>query len=178
VAVLQSVVLNDNARRLNVGRFEVSEQAMLVARVGRNPVVADQRLGEDEDLATVGGVGHGLGIPNQGCGKDGLAGDVGLCTKGHSFEDGAVLKTGESQDKGSVMAVRTLIVKVAGSLETGVALRLLGVGIARSVLDATVARHRACRPVFVNRPRTVADRIAEGLNICDNMMSGDVLCVG
>jgi hypothetical protein len=92
--VLQSVILNDDARRLDVGRFEVSEQAMLVARVGGNPVVADQRLGEDEDLATVGRVGHGLGVPNQGCGKDGFSGDVGLCTKGHSFEDGAVLETG------------------------------------------------------------------------------------
>jgi hypothetical protein len=58
-----------------------------------------------------------------------------------------------------------------------VALRMLGVGIARSVLDATVARHRACRPFFVNRPRTLADLIVEGLNICDNMMSGDVVCV-
>jgi hypothetical protein len=77
-----------------------------------------------------------------------------------------------------VLAERTLMVKVAGSLATDVALRMLGVGIARSVLDATVARHRACRPVFVNRPRTFADRIAEGLNICDNMMSGDVVCVG
>jgi hypothetical protein len=76
------------------------------------------------------------------------------------------------------MAERTLMVKVAGSLETDGALRLLGLGIARSVFDATVARHRACRPVFVNRPRTVADRIAEGLNICDNMMSADVVCVG
>jgi hypothetical protein len=76
------------------------------------------------------------------------------------------------------MAVRTLMVKVAGSLVTDVALRLRGLDMARSVLDATVARHRVCRPVFVNRPRTVADRTAEGLNICDNMMGGEVVYVG
>jgi hypothetical protein len=63
------------------------------------------------------------------------------------------------------------MVKVAGSLEIDVALRMLGVGIARSVLDATVARERACRPFFVNRPRTLADLIVEGLTSCDNMMS-------
>ena len=38
------------------------------------------------------------------------------------------------------MTVRTLIVKVAGSLETAVALRALGAGITRSVFDCTVAR--------------------------------------
>lgn len=38
------------------------------------------------------------------------------------------------------MTVRTLMVKVAGSLDTAVALRALGEGITRSVLDCTVAR--------------------------------------
>ena len=60
-------------------------------------------------------------------------------------------------------------------METDVERRLLGVGIARSVLAATVARHRACRPFFVNRPRTLADRMVDGLNICDNMMRGVVV---
>jgi hypothetical protein len=66
------------------------------------------------------------------------------------------------------------MVKVAGSLEMDVALRILGVGIARSVLEATVARERACGPFFVNRARTLADLIVEGLNSWDNMMRGDM----
>lgn len=53
VAVLHGVVLDDNARGLNVGRLEVSEQAMLIAGGRGDTVVADQRLSEDEDLATV-----------------------------------------------------------------------------------------------------------------------------
>lgn len=72
-------------------------------------------------------------------------------------------------------AARTLMVKVAGSLEISVALRMLGVGIARSVFACTVARKRACTGFFVTRPRRPADRMAEGLNICDSMMSGDVM---
>ena len=38
------------------------------------------------------------------------------------------------------MTVHTLMVKVAGSLETAVALRAPGEGIMRSVFDCTVAR--------------------------------------
>jgi hypothetical protein len=45
--------------------FEVSEQAMLVTGVGRNTVVANQWLCEDEDLATVGWVGHRFGVTDK-----------------------------------------------------------------------------------------------------------------
>jgi hypothetical protein len=72
------------------------------------------------------------------------------------------------------MTLRTLMVKVAGSLETAVALRMLGVGMARCVFSSTVARQRACTRFFVIRPRNPADRMVEGLIICDHMMSGDV----
>lgn len=72
------------------------------------------------------------------------------------------------------MTQHTLMVKVAGSLETAVALRMLGVGMARCVFPSTVARQRACTRFFVIRPRNPADRMVEGLIICDNMMSGDV----
>ena len=69
---------------------------MLIAGVGGDSVVADQRLGEDEDLSTVGGIGHGLGVSNEGCGEDSLAGDVCFGTKRLAFEDGAVLQNSES----------------------------------------------------------------------------------
>jgi hypothetical protein len=91
MAVLQSVVLDHNTRRLDVGRLEVSEQAMLIAGRGGDAVVADQRLGEDEDLAAVRGVRHGLGVSNEGGGEDCLAGDVGLSTERLAGEDWAIL---------------------------------------------------------------------------------------
>jgi hypothetical protein len=92
VAVLHSVVLDDDSRSLDMRRLKVSEQAMLIAGAGGDSVVADQRLGEDENLSTVGGVGHGLGVPNEGCGEDGLAGDICFGTKRFAFKDGAVLQ--------------------------------------------------------------------------------------
>jgi len=92
VAVLQRIVLDNNARRLDVGRLEVSEQAMLVAGGRGDAVVANQRLGEDEDLAAVGRVGHRLGVSNEGGGEDCLARDVGLSTERLAGEDRAILK--------------------------------------------------------------------------------------
>ena len=64
---------------------------MLVAGGGWHAVVADQWLGEDEDLAAVGGVGHGLWIADQRGGEDGFARDVGLCTEGLAMVDWSVL---------------------------------------------------------------------------------------
>jgi hypothetical protein len=76
------------------------------------------------------------------------------------------------------LKIHTLIVKVAGSLETFVDLRMLGVGIARSVLGSTVARQRVWMRFLVTRPRRLADRSVEGLNNCDNMMMRDVVYSG
>lgn len=64
---------------------------MLVAGVGGDAVVADQRLCEDEDLATVGGVGHRLGVADEGGREDGFTGNVRLGSERLAFEDGAVL---------------------------------------------------------------------------------------
>ena len=91
VAVLQSVVLDDDSRRLNVRRLKISEQAMLIAGSGGDAVVANQWLGEDEDLSAVGGVGHGLWVANEGGGEDCFAGDVGLRAEGLAGEDRAIL---------------------------------------------------------------------------------------
>jgi hypothetical protein len=130
-------------------------------------------LCEDEDLATVGWVGHRLGITDKRSGEDGFSRDVGLGSERLAFKDGAVLNSCQCHAKICIMTLRTLMVKVAGSLETAVALRMLGVGITRCVFPSTVARQRACTRFFVIRPRNPADRMVEGLIICDNMMSGD-----
>jgi hypothetical protein len=52
-------------------------------------------LCEDEDLATVGGVGHGLGVAHERGGEDGFTGDVGLGSEGLAFENRAVLDIGQ-----------------------------------------------------------------------------------
>lgn len=64
---------------------------MLIASSGGHTVVADQGLGEDEDLSTIRGIGHGLGVSNKGGGEDGFTRDVGLGTERLSREDGAIL---------------------------------------------------------------------------------------
>jgi hypothetical protein len=92
VAVLESIVLHNDARRLNVGRLEVSEQAVLIAGGRGHAVVADQRLGEDEDLAAVRGVRHGLGVSHERRGEDCLARDVGFGAERLAGEDGAILE--------------------------------------------------------------------------------------
>lgn len=54
---------------------------MLVTSARGYTVVTNQWLGEDKDLATVGGVGHRLRVSDKrGC-EDGFTGNVGLGTK-------------------------------------------------------------------------------------------------
>lgn len=95
MAMLQSVVLDDNARGLNVGGLEVSEQAVLVPSGGRYAVVTNQWLSKDEDLAAVRRVSHRLGVSNEGGGEDGLARNVGLGSERFAGKDGAILNGGE-----------------------------------------------------------------------------------
>jgi hypothetical protein len=95
VAVLERVVLDYNARRLNPWRLKVSEQAMLISGRRGHAVVADERLGEDEDLTTVRWVGHRLRVADERRGEDGLAGDVGFGAKRLSGEDRPILNGGE-----------------------------------------------------------------------------------
>lgn len=68
---------------------------MLVAGGRRNAVVANQGLGEDENLATIGRIGHGLGVTNKRGGEYCLAGNIGFGAKGLAGEDRAVLESGE-----------------------------------------------------------------------------------
>lgn len=91
VAVLLGDIGNDNASALDVGGFEILEEVILVTLIRRHTVVADEGLGENQNLATVGGVRHGLGVSHKGSREDGLAGDVHVGAKRLAMEDGTIL---------------------------------------------------------------------------------------
>ena len=76
MAMMLCNICNDDTCCLNIRRLKVSEKAVLVTGGGRDAVVADQRLCEDQDLATIGRVGHGLWIADEGRRENSLAGDV------------------------------------------------------------------------------------------------------
>ena len=68
VRVFGCVVGDNNACALDGGGFKVSEEIVFITFVYRgDSIVSEERLSEDEDLAFVGGVGHGFGIANNGC---------------------------------------------------------------------------------------------------------------
>lgn len=139
VAVLLGVVGYDNAGALEVRRLEVLEQAPLVKLVRGHTIVPDEGLGEDQDLATVGGVGHRLRIANQGSGEDSFARDVGVGAEGTPGEDGAVLNIMRLVMLGRCVAkLRTLIVKVASRFLTGAVARGRETGIFLPRLPALV----------------------------------------
>jgi hypothetical protein len=76
VRVLLGMVGDNDSGGLDVRGFKVLQQAGIVTGItGGDSVVADERLGEDQDLAAVGGVGHGLGVADERGGEDGFAGD-------------------------------------------------------------------------------------------------------
>lgn len=91
VAVPQSIVLDNDTRGLDVRRLKESEQAVLIAGGGWHAVVANEGLGEDKNLSTVGGIRHGFGVADQRGGEDGLARDVGFGAKRLARKDGAIL---------------------------------------------------------------------------------------
>jgi hypothetical protein len=91
VAVLQGIVLDNDARSLDVGRLKVSEQAVLIAGGRGDAVVADQGLGEDENLSTVGRIGHGFRVSDERGGENCLAGDVGFGAERLARENRAIL---------------------------------------------------------------------------------------
>lgn len=91
VGVLECVVSYDDTGTLDVWRLKVAEQSVLVTDVAWDTVVADQWLGEDEDLTTVRWVGHGLWVADKGGGEDCLAGDAGLGSKGLAVENWSIL---------------------------------------------------------------------------------------
>jgi len=90
VGVLHGNVCDNNGSSLNVGALKVLVEAVLVTNGSGHTVVANQRLGEDQNLAAVRRVGHRLGVSDKGGGEDGLATDVGLCAKALSVVDRAI----------------------------------------------------------------------------------------
>lgn len=91
MAVLLSNIGNNHTSALDMGRLEILEKTELIALVRGHTVVADQGLGEDQDLATVRGVGHGLGVAHERGGEDSFARDVGVGTEGLALEHGTIL---------------------------------------------------------------------------------------
>lgn len=93
VRVLESGVGDDDTDALDVGGLKVLDEAKGVGLLaGGDTVVADERLGEDQDLASVRGISHGLGVADHSSGEDGLAGDDSVGTERSTGEDGSVLE--------------------------------------------------------------------------------------
>jgi hypothetical protein len=92
VRVLFRVVGDDDSSSLDVGGLKVLVKSRLVTDIGRNSVISNQGLGKDENLTAVGGIGHGLGVSNEGGGENGLSGDGLVGTEGDSLVDGTVLE--------------------------------------------------------------------------------------
>lgn len=76
---------------MNMGRFKVLEKRELVASGGRrNTVVSNQRLGEDNNLTSVGRISHRFRISNQRGGKDSFTRDIGVGAKRFSVKNWAI----------------------------------------------------------------------------------------
>ena len=91
VAVLLGVLRNHHALYLDGVGFELFGQAIPGGLFG-NAVVADERVGENQDLSLVGGVGHGLGIPDHSGREYHLAGRGFPVAEGPAFEHRTVFE--------------------------------------------------------------------------------------
>lgn len=161
VAVLEGDIGDNHASDLNMGRFKVLEEVVVVALAGRNTVVSNERLGEDEDLPTVRWVGHGLGIADQRGSEDGFTGDVGIGTKSLALEDRAVLSGGELALLRAVRQQKlTRMVKVAGIEATGAVAVLARAGIFLPALPVERASVAKSRTWFKVRGRAAAAKAA------------------
>jgi len=89
--VLCCVIVDDNSLALDLVRLKVLEQAKLILLLRGNTIVSDQGLGKDQDLTTVRGVGHRLGVSDQGGSEDCFSRDVRLGSESLSMEDGSIL---------------------------------------------------------------------------------------
>jgi hypothetical protein len=101
VAVVEGNVGDDNTSALDMGGLEVLEEVELVSLVGRDSVVANQGLSEDENLASVRGVGHGLGVTDERGGENGFTRDVGIGAKGLASEERTISNSQSSRDRRS-----------------------------------------------------------------------------
>ena len=92
MGVLPRVRTDDEAGNVDAIRLKVFGQSMVVddGLVG-DTVVADEGVGEDEDLATVGRVRQGLGVADHAGVEHDLTGDGGVGTEGTSLEGGRAI---------------------------------------------------------------------------------------
>ena len=70
--------------------FDVGLDGLVI--VGAGAVVADLGIGEDDDLAGIGGIGEDFLVAGQGGIEDDFAGALGGRTKTPALEDGAVFQ--------------------------------------------------------------------------------------
>lgn len=134
MAVVLGDIGNDDTGALDVGRLEVLEQIVLVPLVRGHTVVTDEGLGKDQDLTSVGRVGHGLGVANEGRSEDGFARDISIGAEGFALKYRAILHTVSVPRPSDFYRLLTLMVKVAG-VESTLAVPDLGwVGISLPLL--------------------------------------------
>jgi len=92
MGVFRGIIGDDNAGALDGGGFKVAEEIVFIAFIeGGDAIVSEEGLSEDEDLAFVGGIGHGFGIAYDGGGEDGFTADVAIGAKGNAVEHGPIL---------------------------------------------------------------------------------------
>lgn len=143
VAVVDSDIGDNDTSALNVGGLEVLEKVELVTGGGGNTVVANQGLGEDENLSSVGGVGHGLGVSNERGSEDSFTRDVGVGAESLALENGTILLNRQlGTGRESSLKERTRIVRVAGREAAGAVARTAEKGIALPLLPATAFSER------------------------------------
>lgn len=145
VAVALRSIGNDDTGGLQVGRLEILEQTVVVLLEGRDTVVANEGLGEDQNLAPVGRIGQRLGVTDQRGGEDGLTGNVGAGSEGLSVED------------------RTISDRESGTLRS----RLLANRSHEAGLDASIDRGEGGGPGG-HRPEDSSEHCMDGfLRVCE-----------
>ena len=91
MTILLGDVGDNHTSTLDMRRLEVPQEVPFVTLRGRHAIVSNQWLREDQDLSSVGRVGHRLRVAYKGSGEDGFAGNVGVGTESSSLEYGSVL---------------------------------------------------------------------------------------
>ncbi len=81
---------HDHSAHMNIFTFQIFRKSPLVQFLGRDSVVADERVREDEDLPAVTGVRETFRIPRHARVEDDFSITVSFRSKGLSFECRAI----------------------------------------------------------------------------------------
>ena len=87
---IRTPVAGDGGELAHYQAFDVRPRGFVIALAGS--VVADLGIGEDDDLAGIGGVGEDFLVAGERGIEDHLSGTLGGRTKTPAFEDGAVFQ--------------------------------------------------------------------------------------